>query len=905
MGEVSLNQAWAKTDPVTRAPVVWVLTHCLNVGAATRGIVERTSAAVRTLFPEATWRGLVCLAALHDIGKISPGFLQKCEAWTHETCPGGIVPRTWVRREKNHARVSHIVLGKCYGKSQQHAGYAVAAGAHHGRFTCGSNLLPNGSGPDAPGREINDPDFQAARQDLLTRLQREAIFGPLPQAPLSTQNDDATLVVFLTGLITLADWIGSDEGFFKLEDPTPDDETNTLARSTEQAKNALAVLHWGETTPVPQRSFAQLFPPFGMRPLQTRLAEMVHQGPGLYVVEAPMGVGKTEAALYAAYLRWTLGGERGLYFALPTQLTSDNIYRRVNRFLARAVSSPDVSTLVHGSAWLRAERAVEIHPASRGEDDRENAVDARQWFASGRRSLLAPFGAGTLDQALLSVLPAKHCGLRLFALAGKVVVCDEVHSYDPYTSRLLDALIKDLLLLRCTVIVLTATLPAARKTELLKAAGATVIPDGAGYPLITAVRTGSTVAEENALTPDRADERTIRLEHLPKDDPTIWERACGAAEAGACVLIIRNTVAAAQATFRAVRSARCGNRVAVALLHSRFPRWRRDKLEYSWLRRLGKPAENSRGRKPRPKGCVLVATQVVEQSVDIDADLLITDLAPTDPLFQRMGRLHRHRENVRPPGCEQAQAWILHPALTATMDAREIKEHLGASGKVYPPAVLFRTWQIWHGRPEVVLPGVIRELLDDTYAPLTDSAPAGLRALDDELQAHVDKRVSTAAVRLDRLNGGSKDDRDDGSLTRWIEQRTTALLLLRAKPEKLPNGDWKVVLLDGTPPLAANPYRWSLPVAQALHRNVVTVPAYTVRDWPMAPFLKDYFAGGGAVGVVEGEEIQPLEPLAEQGWRLTWNSDEGVELHRIKVPGRRPEQRDVPDDWQDFEDDPD
>ena len=493
MGVILLNQAWAKTDPQSRLPAVGVLTHSLHVGAVAGAVVHRLCPAVRSLFPASTWRGLVCLTALHDIGKISPGFLQKCEGWTRQTAPGGIAPRDWKSREKNHARVSHIVLGKWFDRLQSHAGYAVAVGGHHGRFSCGTHLLP-GADPQsgAPSREFNDPDFQAARQDLLTRLQAEDIFGPLPRDPLSSKRQDETLVVFLTGLITLADWIGSDEDFFALEDPTPDQELATLARASVQAERALAGLHRGKTEPVPGQSFNALFG-FDANPLQRTLAGMVRDGPGLYIVEAPMGVGKTEAALHAAYLRWTLGGERGLYFALPTQLTSDRIYERVNRFLKQAVAGPDVSTLVHGSAWLREERAIEIHPANPQATPEEtaHAVDARHWFASGRRSLLAPFGAGTLDQALLSVLPAKHCGLRLFALAGKIVVCDEVHAYDPYTSRLLDTLIAELLRLRCTVIVLTATLPAARKAELLRAAGATTAPGGTGYPLITAVRTGS------------------------------------------------------------------------------------------------------------------------------------------------------------------------------------------------------------------------------------------------------------------------------------------------------------------------------------------------------------------------------------------------------------------------------
>ena len=361
----------------------------------------------------------------------------------------------------------------------------------------------------------------------------------------------------------------------------------------------------------------------------------------------------------------------------------------------------------------------------------------------------------------------------------------------------------------------------------------------------------------------------------------MWESACAPASAGACVLVIRNTVARAQATFRTLSCARREGGPEVALLHSRFPRWRRDELEGVWLRRLGKP-DGRTENESRPKGCLLVATQVVEQSVDIDADLLITDLAPTDPLFQRMGRLHRHRENARPPGFEEARAWILHPALEETLGSKEIKERLGASGKVYPPATLFRSWQIWKNRPSVGLPGAIRELLDATYAPLADDAPAGLRALAEELDAQVTKRIDTAAARMDRLGGIGKDDRDDGTLTRWNELATVNLLLLRSAPGKTANGEWEVALLDGTT-IPINPYQWRLPVAQALHRNVVSVPLYTVREWlaKTPPYLRDYFEGGVAVGIVAGEEIHPLEEGVKQDCRLCWNGDEGVSLCRV------------------------
>ena len=906
MDPVPLYKVWAKTDLATRLPVVSLLTHSVNVGVVAGEIVARLSPAAAGVFSTETWRGLVSLAALHDIGKASPGFLQKCQAWFDERVPDAATSHDWLTREKNHAVVSHLILGKLFGHPRM-TGYAVAVGGHHGKFAGGKLLCPGGTTQARTmEHEYRDAMFQGARQDLLARLLAEDIFGPLPGDPLPGKRTDEAKVVFLTGFITMSDWIGSDEGFFPLCDPSPDDEKTTLSRAAGHAAKALAALHWGATAPVPERSFGALFrapdgDPYSPNALQTALPEIV-RGPGLYIVEAPMGFGKTEAALHAAYLRWTQGGERGLYFALPTQVTSDRIFERLNAFLERAVSGPNVSTLVHGGAWLREERAIDIHPADKTDEAAANATDARQWFASGRRALLAPFGAGTLDQALLGVLPAKHCGLRLFALAGKVVVFDEVHSYDPYTSTLLDALIGDLLGLGCTVIVLTATLPTARKAQLLTQAGVKTIPDSARYPLITAALTGTGEAEVHGVAWDSELDREVRLEHLAATDPEVWNRACDAAEAGACVLIIRNTVDQAQKTFRALRCQRREDGPEVALLHSRFPRWRRDELETLWLSRLGKPSNREDGP-TRPRGCILVATQVVEQSVDIDADLLITDLAPTDPLFQRLGRLHRHGSMFkRPKGFEKAQAWVLHPALDDAMDAREIKKTLGASGKVYPPATLFRSWRIWHEQPSVVLPHAIRKLLDRTYPTeeqkLAEPASPGLQALDEELKAKTRERVGTASGRMNRLGGNDKDDREDGTLTRWNEQPSADVLLLREAPRGVAGGDWEIVLLDGST-VRVNAYQWSLPAAQNLHRNMVSVPLYTVQGWMKHKHraFEQYFEGSTAIAYVVDEQILPLERNEEQLYALRWNMDEGVNIHRTAATRQRAAE--IEDEYQD------
>jgi CRISPR-associated endonuclease/helicase Cas3 len=247
--------------------------------------------------------------------------------------------------------------------------------------------------------------------NVLGREMIEMTFGEsLPE--LRLRKSDEAVIVFLTGFITFADWLGSNETFFRPETRSyaiPFELTECRQLARQKTRDEMDWLRWGETAVQPGLPFDRLFP-FPANAMQCCLPELATQ-PGLLIVEAPMGSGKTEAALATAYRRWTAdNGERGLYFALPSQLTSERILDRLEEFLSHALARPDLATLVHSSAWLRDEkRVLEIRPASPEErparDDNpaiehpaEYARDARLWFASSRQALLAPFGAGTVDQ---------------------------------------------------------------------------------------------------------------------------------------------------------------------------------------------------------------------------------------------------------------------------------------------------------------------------------------------------------------------------------------------------------------------------------------------------------------------------------------------------------------------------
>jgi CRISPR-associated endonuclease/helicase Cas3 len=248
----------------------------------------------------------------------------------------------------------------------------------------------------------------------------------------------------VAGLVSVADWIGSGSFF---EDPT-EEWRSKIEESIDRA---------GFIAPTYEQdlSFEDIFG-FSPRPLQNELYEAV-QGPGLYILEAPMGMGKTEAALYAAYRLLSQGLATGIYFALPTQLTSDKIHERMDGFLRKILQKDSLHTqalLLHGNAWLRAHELG------------EEGAPGGAWFRQGKRGILAPFAVGTIDQALMAVMNVKHGFVRTFGLAGKVVILDEVHAYDMFTGTIIDSLIEVLRSLQCTVIVLSATLTNERRKTL-------------------------------------------------------------------------------------------------------------------------------------------------------------------------------------------------------------------------------------------------------------------------------------------------------------------------------------------------------------------------------------------------------------------------------------------------------
>ena len=365
---------WAKTLE-NGCPGISVYRHCQNVGSVAEALIGYMSAPVRALLPA----GASTLAALHDVGKITIGFQSKCPQWLLTTdlpfCSKGDIALS----VSDHALVSQVFLQKLPNFAASGL-WAVAVGAHHGR--------PKGRSARLSAPEALHDWVEYHRTRLLEDLCSE--FGPLPTTPpdsrLKPYDSDLWL---LAGLITVADWIGSNESWF-----SPEMESIPVPAVT-QAREALRQIGWPGGT-LRRTDFATAFStradlPFRPNPLQEAVADAA-AAPGIIIVEGPMGCGKTEAALFAAQRLIASGHQQGIYFALPTQVTSNRIHLRVAQFLRNTLADEASFRLAHGNAWLADDFDLRVRPAFQsweqkdGEKPSDHLREARSWFASAKQA---------------------------------------------------------------------------------------------------------------------------------------------------------------------------------------------------------------------------------------------------------------------------------------------------------------------------------------------------------------------------------------------------------------------------------------------------------------------------------------------------------------------------------------
>jgi len=638
-----LADVWAKSPPPASGPEQAgypLLPHLLDVAAVASVLLPAVHCPC-TLPCDQGW--IVALVGLHDLGKASPGFQRKLgrshlgsyrlelDQPDRHDIGTAVLLRDGLRsrglQPRNAAMLSHAVA------------------AHHGHPFTPHEIQDWAWDPSLPWAQIH--------RDLIHGVITGASATGEPGIPADLV-DRSAFLQWLMGLTTTADWIGSSEALCRLERLAywQGDPRQWFMQSQALAQEA--VRHVGLIpSPLPTPPDGQTAVQWALgggrrpRPLQESVAAVLDSlpdQPALIVIEAPMGEGKTEAALSCTL------GSRGLYTAMPTQATSNALFERVAGFLERNQVSGSCHhlSLAHGSGGPEA-AALKLRDIGLGTAD--STVRAGWWFRGSKRALLCPHGIGTVDQGLIGVLESRHGFLRLYGLSGRTVIFDEVHAYDSYTGGLIERLITWLQALRCRVVVMSATLPASRRDALLQAwarGGAPVaLPSGVAYPRLSWATPG--VVQACSFAASRPQRVAVRP--APADISEIAGQVTAWAQQGARVLVVVNKVARAQSLYL-----RLHDHLTATLFHARFPMQQRLAIEARVLALFG-PGGTARG------GHVLVATQVAEQSLDIDFDVLISDPAPVDLVLQRQGRIHRH-PRARPPGFEDPVVHVVeldHP----------------------------------------------------------------------------------------------------------------------------------------------------------------------------------------------------------------------------------------------------
>ncbi|MFE7650202.1 CRISPR-associated helicase Cas3' [Streptomyces phaeoluteigriseus] len=703
------------------------------VGPYCRAELERAFA---PLGDAVGWVSVLC--GVHDLGKLSPAFQglrEDIAAPAVGPVAAGHIRRLtrWrgpgARTDCHHGLLTAVHMTrilKAWGAVPATARtIAWALGGHHG-------VIPSAASVRQAREAVGDnggPWWAAVCDDLVRRV--VALWG-LPEPEGLAWREvrlSPEAVVALAGLTSVSDWIASAR-------PEKDyvgtgvDLAAYLRQARRDELRKIERLAWRPWRPPRETGFGALFPREERpHPVQEAVEGVAGRmrGPGIMVVAAPTGEGKTKAALQAAATLVRRLDLRGFYVAMPSRVTSNQAFDVVGQLLAGLGEGAPPVRLLHSTAgeYLKGRktpvdavdglRPVGVDVDGPGDGDGE----AGEWFAH-KRGLLAPLGVGTVDQALMAALRSSHVFVRLTGLSGKVVVFDEVHGYDVHMSTLMDRLLWWLGRLRVPVVLLSATLPAHRQYALVEswragAAGRVPLEVEAPtapppYPRVAWADTESGAVETVGVKASLLNsDRTVELVRVGFEARAGW--AVQQASAGRCVAVVHNlvrhAVQAHEEILQRVEQLPAEERPEVFLLHGQLLQAERARVEGEIRVKFGRPDDGKESS--RPRRAIVVGTQLLEEGLDADFDVMISSVAPIDSLIQRMGRIQRHdRGGNRPPlllaltGVEEEPGKITFPRYTTN---------------VYAEAVLLRTWALLRGRERVRCPQEVQHLVDLVYGP--------------------------------------------------------------------------------------------------------------------------------------------------------------------------------------------
>lgn len=418
----------------------------------------------------------------------------------------------------------------------------------------------------------------------------------------------------ILGIMITSDWIASNNYVFDNQ-PYKNIDEFLKSRKLQALKflNNEGMIR--QQIPVMQ-DFKSAFG-FNGRPVQNDVEKIVHKNDiKCMLIESDCGSGKTEAALYAAAVLGNRSGLSGIYMGLPTGVSAEAIQNRVDEFLTS-----------HG---MRNTKLYTSKSMLLREPDKKPI-----WTDISRQRLLTSSAVGTVDQVMTVARLARFESVRMNGLASKVLIIDEIHAYDTYMLAVIRGLLMICGELGVPVIMLSATLPISTKKCLLGVVGNRDMELHNGYPMISYVTKDGDVYEQvsNQYMPDK--KISCKLLPILNNNDEIARYAVDAVKDGGCECVIMNTVADAICVYDKIKEKKSDN-CKIILYHSRMTINARDKKSREILKMCGKD------RSERPERAIIVGTQVLEQSLDIDVDYMIIAICPIDLLFQRIGRYHRH-----------------------------------------------------------------------------------------------------------------------------------------------------------------------------------------------------------------------------------------------------------------------
>lgn len=761
---------WAKTDMVNPDPRRWLPLHrhLADTMATADQIWEHwLPEHIKQTITQDTGdetnakNTFLFLAGIHDCGKASPAFAIQISLSSdykylvdRMEASGLTISPKLTLQDDNRCLYRHELVGyetifswlTSHKVSEKTAAtYATVIGDHHGNGVTSDSIdrILN-----AGKRYLGDKSWKDVRNEFVDIQYKESGMQ-LPTQPLSRRSQ-----ILLGALVIMADWIASDQTLFPL---TGSDNVSSIQRAEDAWKRLRLPEPWN---PQPSEDINKLYNArFGFMPrrIQTELFRLAWaiDRPEVICVEAPMGEGKTEAALAAAEVLCHRFGFGGIYFALPTQATADAMLERLLHWVERMPSDgrPEAaSVFLSHSKRMFNDTFDELPWAVSNVDDGHLQAVSNDWLRGRKRGNLADFVVGTIDQVLAVALKERHMVLRHLAMASKVIVLDEIHACDAYMDEYLEDALEWLGYYEVPVILMSATLTSERRFQLLDA-----YERGRGHAMesfISAVDTPLLSHSGGILSMPSKTNRHMNVDIVLADDDPVWlrELAAQTVAANGRIAIIRDTVFRAIETFRYLKK----HGLNPILDHSRFTARDRSRQDRLVMEAAGPDAS---------KPAIVVATQVIEQSLDVDFDVMVSDVAPMDLLLQRVGRLHRH-DKQRPAGFENPRVYVAG----VRFDYGSPKFARGI-GKVYGNWPLYRTLNVLDlrhtgSRAYIQLPQHLPLLVEKAYRPDGSKWPEEWQAFQKWSEKTAMQSYKAHNPRM--LPTPHRDNPDAPSLDGWL-----------------------------------------------------------------------------------------------------------------------------------------